>query len=600
MEQARQKPSETTVALELIDLLVARGVRYIFVGPATNHQFAFLDALYERSAQISAILVRHEAMAPLMAEGWFRATGEPGVFHVGAGPALANAVVGVMSAYTCGSAIIGISGQVHSDFWGRNGMQELQSKTWAEGHRILEPTLKRYWQVTNPRKISEVVNQAFSAATTGRPGPVLIDVPMDLWEMPIEIDPVSAGNHLPTGRPAGAREALDRAVDLLQSAQRPVILAGGGVLVSRASTQLVRLAERVGAAVVTTVNGKSSIAADHPLAAGPIAAVGTTGAFETVREADLVLALGTRFHEWVTSGWEPGLPFAFPPARLIQVDIEPQEIGRYYPVEVGIQGDIREVLDGLLERLDERHVTSDFASSPRALALSERRERQVAAICRFADSSAVPIRPERILVALRSALPRDAILLPDAGNNGSLFDNLWDSYEPGTYVRDNGMHAMGYAPMAALGIKLAKPDREVVVVTGDGCMAQVNWVLGTAAEYHIPVKFVVLNNSGLGGGVSAQRGVFGGRFLGTRFEYHMKDEPYSQDFSLLAASYGVESMRVDNPGEVENAVATMLATEGPYVIDFVTALDAVPEGAGRMWISRKGAWGERQEGGPAR
>lgn len=568
---------------QLIDWLIANDVKYVFVGPGTNHQYGFIDALYRRREEIDTVLVRHEAMAPMMAEGWYRATGEPGVFHVGGGPGLANAVLGVMSAYTCGSSIIGITGEVHRDFWGRGGMQELQTKTWAQGHRVLEPMVKRYWQISNPRKLPEVENQAYSALKTGRPGPVLLDIPMDLWDAPVEVAAETTGNHLPTGRPFPDPSAVERAVSLLMSARRPVILAGGGVVSAAATADLVRLAEALSAPVVTSNNGKSAISADHPLASGSVSAVASSRGFETVREADLILALGTRFHEWTTSGWKRDLPFAFPPTQLIQVDIVAEELGRYYPIEIGIEADLRHTLGALVTAV--RGQPGEPSSEDRRAKLAERRRSEHGRLAELAAIDSVPIVTVRVLKALREALGHDAILLPDAGDNGSFFDNLWECFEPGTYIRDNGMHAMGFACAAALGVKLAKPERDVVVVTGDGCMTQANWVLGTAAEYGISARFVVLNNGGLGGGLAAQTGVFGGRELATRFEHHAKDERYSQDFALLAKSYGVQGVRVEQPDEIAPAIEQMLAAEGPALVDIVTDINVHPESAGRMWLT---------------
>jgi acetolactate synthase-1/2/3 large subunit len=184
-------------------------------------------------------------------------------------------------------------------------------------------------------------------------------------------------------------------------------------------------------------------------------------------------------------------------------------------------------------------------------------------------------------------LPRDAIVMPDAGNHSSLFQNSWDVYEPKTYIGDNGIHAMGYAPAAALGVKLGCPTQDVVAVTGDGSMTQVNWVLATAAEYDIPVKFVVLNNSALGSMVAVQENAFDGRVLCTRFIDHASREPYVQDFSLLAKSYNVASSRITEPGDIRSAIDAMLKQEGPYLLEVMSELHASPEGAGTMWVSAK-------------
>ncbi|MCO5089835.1 thiamine pyrophosphate-binding protein [Bosea sp. (in: a-proteobacteria)] len=574
-----------TAAHAIIDHLVAEGVKYIFICPPTNHSFPFLDALYDRQNEIKPILVRHEAMAPWMAEAWYRMTGQPGVFHVGAGPALANTVIGVMTAYGCGSAIIGISGNVNSEFFGRNGMQEIQGKTFAEGHRILEPVVKRLWQVTNAGKMPEVMTQAFAAATTGRPGPVHIDVPMDVFEQSSPETTRSGARHRPSGLPSASPEQAAAAFDLIAKAKAPVLLAGGGTIAAKAGANLRALAELMSIPVVTSYTGKGALPDDHALAAGPVGAMGVPGAMKAVQEADLVIALGHRFGEHSTCGWEVGLPYSFPPAKLIQIDIDPVEIGRYYPVEIGLQADINATLGQWIELARKRGLRDGLKDGPRERTTRERRQADRDRMKPHLSDNTGPIRPERLVAELRAALGRNAVMIPDAGNNGNYFNTLWDVYEPGTYIADRGSAAMGYAPAAALGVKLAEPDRDVVAVTGDGCMTQVNWVLGTAAEYNIPAKFVVINDSALGGCLGAQNGIFDGRVLGTRFEYHNNSGPYDQDFAMLARSYGVEGKRVTSPDELAGAIAEMLAHPAPYVLDVVIDKTARPIGAGRIPLS---------------
>jgi acetolactate synthase-1/2/3 large subunit len=582
-----------TVANAIIDRLVAEGSRYVFVGPPTSHELGFVNALFDRQDVITPVLVRHEAMAPMMADGFYRATGKPGAFHVGAGPALANTVLGVMSAYTCGSAVIGISGQAHTRYWGWNAMQEVQGRTYAEGHRILEPVVKRYWQLADPENVAEVVNQAYSTALSGRPGPVLIDVPMNFWEAEGDFDEPDTGRHRATGRPAGDPAAVQAAFKLLSEAEAPVLLCGNGVIASGSSGAAVELAERFSMPVVTTFNGKSAIPFDHPLAMGPAGAFGSEIARETMAGADLVVALGTRFDEWTTSSWVAGLPFDFSETRLVQVDIVAEEIGRHYPVAVGIQGDVAHVLDAWLASTGGGKADDRRGDRLERLRSSRDKEREVQA--QMDDSDDVPVRPERVLSELRERLDRDAIVIPDAGANASLCDNMWRAYEPGTYMRDTGSHAMGYAPAAALGVKLGAPKKDVVVVTGDGCMTQVNFVLATAAEYDIPVKFVILNNGALGSIVAGQENAFGGRVLCSRFVHAGSGEQYSQDFALMAQSYGVTGTRVTEPGDVGSAIQAALAHEGPCVVDVVTEARVAIPGPGGLWVTDRTSdyWAEQ-------
>jgi acetolactate synthase-1/2/3 large subunit len=569
----------------IVDCLVDRGVPYVFVGPPTNQQFAFLDALYDRTDRIRPIVVRHEAQAPLMADGWFKATRRPGVFNVGTGPAIANSVLGVMSSYSCGAGIIGISGQAPTSLWGRNAMQEVQGKTWADGHRILEPIVKRYWQVPNARRLPEVIGQAFTTAVSGRPGPVLVDVPMDVLEAPV--DDVPRPVQAAPSRPGGDPEAVRHALELLGAAPRAVILAGGGAAGADASAELVRVAEKLRLPVVTTTTGKGVIPADHPLAFGAIGVMGSAPAMRAAAEADVVLALGTRLTEWTTSSWLPGLPFERSRTRLIQVDIEPTEIGRSFPVELGIAGDVRHVLAQLLALpTDERGSYGTRPEGRDAWLRDLETLRDDDSNRATAPPAAGTVRADAFIRSLRGVLPRDAIVLPDAGNHGSLMDNIWPAYEPQTYIVDKGSHAMGYAPCAALGVKLARPERTVVVVTGDGSFTQVNWVLATAQEHGIAVKFVIIDDGALGGCVGAQEAFFDGRIIGTRFEIHSTGAPYRQDFVQLAAAYGVPAGAIDDPSEVSDAIRRMVQEPGPYLLVVSADPSVRATGAGAISVSR--------------
>ena len=566
----------------IVDFLVDRGVPYVFVGPPTNQQFAFLDALYDRTDRIRPILVRHEVQAPLMADGWFKATRRPGVFHVGTGPGIANTVLGVMSAYSCGAGIVGISGQVPTGLWGRNAMQEIQSRTWAEAHRILEPIVKRYWQVPAAGRLPDVLDQAFTTAVSGRPGPVLVDVPMDVMEA--DVDAVEPTRSAVPSPPSGDPDAVRTALELVRGASRAVILAGGGTAAAGASAEIVELAEAVGVPVVTTATGKGVIAADHPLALGAIGVMGAPAAMRAATEAQIILALGTRLTEWTTSSWTPGLPFDRSRTRLIQVDIDPGEIGRSFPAEIGIVGDVRRVLVQMLALVDR-------STPPDPQRAAWVRELQALGDEREPATSSPPtpgtVRADAFIRTLRRVLPRDAIVLPDAGNHGSLMDRMWPAYEAGTYLVDKGTHAMGYAPCASLGVKLGRPERTVVVVTGDGCFTQVNWVLATAQEHSIDVKFVVIDDGALGGCVGAQEALFAGRVIATRFEVQSTGQPYRQDFVQLAAAYGVPATRINDASQADDAIRGMLAEPGPFLLVVESDPTVRPIGAGTIIVTRR-------------
>jgi acetolactate synthase-1/2/3 large subunit len=361
-----------------------------------------------------------------------------------------------------------------------------------------------------------------------------------------------------------------QAVDLLLGAERPLILAGHGVLLAEAWEELQELARELQIPVITSALGKGLMPEDDPLALGAAGAFGPYAANQAARSADLVLALGCRFSDLHTSSWEQGYTYSIPPARLVHVDIDPQEIGRNYPVAVGIVGDCKMVLQQVLAGIAgaaKPDLTAWHAEIDKAKAAWEEfmRPRRT--------SDKVPIQVERVFYEARKALPANVAVFIDAGNAGGWAVQQWQALEPYTHQVAGGMNAMGWAPAAPLGAKLADPSRPCVCVCGDGSFIMVPHVVATAVEYSIPIVWLVLNDYSWGAIKGLQGAYFDGKEIATSFEVHKEGELYNPDFALWAKACGAEGEQVKDPAELGPALERAVGSGKPYVLDVIIDRD---------------------------
>jgi acetolactate synthase-1/2/3 large subunit len=556
---------QMTGAQMIVESLIEERVPYMFVGPPGP--CALVDALYHRQDKIKSILVRHEQVGANMADGFFKASHRPGVFCVHGGPGLQNTVIGLATSLVHSSAVIAIAGITSTQWWGKGGHQELGTKEDADSSAICKPIVKQTWGIVRPDRIPEIMHRAFNVATTGKPGPVLLSVPVDMFTQSADVEISKPAQHRPQ-RPMGDPASLERIAQILTAAERPVLIAGGGVILAECGAEVQKLAEKLSIPVATSYSGKGAFPEDHILSVSAVGAWGTRSANRLISEADTILALGTRLNQSIANGWSYADPFAIPPTRLLQIDINPHEIGRNFPVEVGVVGDLKSSLQYILQFLEKKGAKASAGSSWAKKAAAYREDWNRELFPRF-NSAQTPILPERAIKELRDLLPRDAIVLADAGNNRGFICNLWNTYAPQTLFMDSGNVAMGYGPSAVLGAQLARPDKLVVSISGDGGFAQVNTVLATAVEYSIPVKWVVLNDRALGHIVFLQKEYHGSRVLCTRFETVADHSTYDLHFPTLAKAYHVPSERVERPSDLRDAIVRMIKTDGPYLLDIV-------------------------------
>ena len=529
----------------------------------------FLDAFKDRSDSIKVIQVRHEQSAVHLADAYYRVSGKPLVCFTTLGPGSLNAVMGLATAYVDSSAVIAISGDTHTYMMGTGTLQEIERNQWADAYNIFRYVTKRFWRVQSAAQLPAVIHQAFKVALTGRPGPTHITLPMDVQAESAEVEIPEPTKRRATGLVYGDPRFIMRATRLLAKAERPVILAGGGVAISNGSRELVTLAELLGAAVITTgFSAKGLIPEDHPLCAFYAGSKGTTCGNKLARDADVLLAVGCRFADETTSSYKPGVSFSIPPTKLIHVDIDPAEIGKNYPVEVGIVGDARAVLGQLIDVLRATLKVRKYKDSRYFKTIQRAKKEWEERLEPLRRSSKQPMTLSRFLYELRKVLPRDAIVVGAAGHAQAQLFQEFPVYYPRTHVSDGGNSAMGWAVPAALGAKLARPDKVVAAVCGDGDFLMTCQELATAAQYEITPIYFVINNCGWLSIRDLQIDVYGKeRGFASEFRVGNTGELYTPDFVKMAESFRCRGELVEKPSEIGPALTRCLRDGVPALIE---------------------------------
>nr|WP_108610790.1 thiamine pyrophosphate-binding protein [Aminobacter sp. MSH1] len=554
------------------------GMPYIF-GVCGHGNVGFLDSVHKASDDIKFISVHHEQTAGFMADAYYKVRHEPVATLTSCGPGSTNLVISLAAAMADSSAFLAITANVPTGQFNRNPFQETGHHFQGDFPSVIKPYVKRSYQPTRVDMVPLAVKQACQQLTAGRPGPVNLDVPLNVF---VEEDEVSAplADARINSRSSGNPALLSEALSLLLNAGRPVIVAGQGVLLGEATDALKELAELLQIPVVTSPNGKGAISERHPLCFGTIGRNGTYSANEATKAADVVLSIGFSFDDRATSSWIDGYTFSIPKTKLIQIDIDPTELGRNYPPHLGILGDAGASLDVMIAKA--RAQISSAPQSTRGWLQKLEKDRDLWRRYQgsFAKSNQVPLRPERLMDGLARSLPDNAILASDVGVHHNWVVQLWDTIRPRQLLQSWGFAAMGYATSGILGAKLAAPDRPCVCVAGDGSFLMTPHVLATAREYNIPVVWVVWNNYAYGSIRDLQHGLFGGRELGTSFETVPDGDLYNPDFCALAASFGVDSIKVTEADQVEDAILHAIAANRPFLVEVPVDRDIRPVGSG--------------------
>jgi acetolactate synthase-1/2/3 large subunit len=576
-----EKAAETRIASYLLTEYLERlGVDVIF-GLCGHTVIAFLDALGK--SRIRFVSTRHEQVAAHAADGYARASGKTGVLLTHLGPGLTNACTGVANAALDSIPMVVIAGDVPSHYFGRHPHQEVNLHQDADQCQIYRPFCKRVYRVDRVEDLPRIIERAFHLAQAGRPGPVLVDVPMDIFSADLPID---AFQQLPArmSRPTLDPATVTRIVDALASADLPVLYAGGGVLSARATSELAALAEALEVPVAHTLMGKGCLPEDHPLLLGQTGFWGTPISNDRCRTADLIVAIGTRLAEANSSSWDPRFTFSIPPTRLIHIDADEAEIGRNYPTELGAVADAKLALAALAaaargrNHRDRGRLREDIARGRQAFAANWDHQW---------SSDQYPMRPERILAELRRAVPEDGFIVTDVGWNKNGVAQQFPITVPGTFITPSGLATMGFGPSAVLGVKMAYPDRAAVSLIGDGGFSTNPSVIATAMEAELPVVWLVMDNAGFGTIAGLESMHYGSSF-GCMFERCGK--PYTVDYAAMARACGARGVMIESASDLGSALSEALTSSLPTVIQ--APMENVPTPTPGHWnindIYRKG------------
>ena len=553
------------ISNQLVKYLEARGVEHIF-GLCGHTNIAVLAAL-SKSDKIKFVNTRHEQIAAHAADGYARATGKAAVLLSHLSPGLTNAATGVANASLDSIPMVVIAGDVPTHYYGKHPHQEVNLHADASQCEIYRPFCKRVWRVDSPHLFPEILEKAFVLAESGRPGPVLIDVPMDIFSKEIDtalFDRVLLNNR-DLAKPSLDELTAEKIISQLLAAKTPLLYVGGGIMLAKCMTELRQLAEHLSLPVAHTLMGKGALADDHPLILGMTGFWGTTFINDKCKGADWILGLGTRFSEADCSSWEEQYTFDFGPngTKLIHIDIDPNEIGRNYPVAIGAVADLKQALTALL-RVAKRLCPQGIQRPELIAEMAANRKAFVASNQEWVQSNDFPMTPQRILADLRTALPRDSYICTDVGWNKNGLAQQYPVYEPGTIFTPGGFATMGFGSPAALGAKIALKDKVVVALTGDGGWGQNPAVLATARENNIPVIWVIMNNRAFGTIAGLEKAHYDTTFA-TVFE--VDGESWSPDYAAIARAYGIEGITVNAAEEFLPAMQKAVALNKPVVID---------------------------------
>ncbi len=551
-----------TVAQQLVDYLAKRGVTRVF-GLCGHTNIAVLSAMAD--SPVEFVNVRHEQVAAHAADGYARVTGRASVVLSHLSPGLTNAATGVANAALDCIPMVVIAGDVPRYYYGKHPHQEVSLHSDGAQYEIYRPFVKRAWRVDTPELFPEIIEKAFALAESGQPGPVLVNVPMDVFSA--EIDPGLFArldhNTRDLVKPSLDDETAERIIARLVESRSPVLFVGGGIHLAGASGDLEAFIDHMGIPVAHSLMGKGAVSDAHPLVLGMTGFWGTSLVNNACLEADTILAIGTRFKEADSSSWYRDYTFNIPDTKLIHIDIEPSEIGRNFPTEIGVVADAKAALR-VLNRVARQQYPEGFKRPAVEDLIAQFRARFREENAEMAGSGAWPMMPERILADTRKALPADAIITTDVGWNKNGVGQQFPILTPGSFITPGGFATMGFGPPAAIGAKLAAPDRTVVSLVGDGGFGQNPAMLVTAVEQALHIVWVVMNNNAFGTIAGLQKAHFDVTY-GSKFPGEVGDS--SPDYAAIARAYGADGVTIKAAADFLPALEAALASGRPTVID---------------------------------
>ena len=543
----------------IIESLKKMGVETIFGYPG-GQTIPFYDMLYD--ADINHILVRHEQAAAHAADGFARASGKVGVCLATSGPGATNLVTGIATSFMDSSPIVAITGQVPTHLIGNDAFQE------ADIIGITMPIVKHSFQPKDPNSIPSIIKTSFDIASSGRPGPVLIDVPKEVQEGELTSfndNLIQTPGYNPTLK--GNPRQIKKAYELIKQAKRPLVLAGAGVILADACDEFNEFVHLINAPVMTSLLGKGAINEKDELALGMLGMHGRKVSNDSVNECDLLIAIGIRFSDRTTGRLDSFVP----DSKVIHIDIDPAEIGKNVDVDLPIVGDAKNILNSL------NNLFKGYKASNDVNAWTDKiKQRKVDLMPRVTYDD-VPLKPQSVIKEISEVLTPDSILTTDVGQNQMWAAHFYDTQKPRKFISSGGLGTMGFGFPSAIGAKVACPEDPVVSINGDGGFLMVCQELATVYDYDLPVIAVVLENRTLGMVYQWQSLLYNERHSETKF----KDSP---DFVKLAESFGINAVRVEKPGETKDVLKTAIKDNEAILIDIIIdseeSLPMLPPGAG--------------------
>jgi acetolactate synthase-1/2/3 large subunit/sulfoacetaldehyde acetyltransferase len=540
----------------VVDLLKAEGVRYVF-GIVGSTFLDVLDALYDEHG-VEYINVRHEQAAAFMADGLARVTGQPGVCLVTSGPGATNLLTGVAAAHVAHSPVVSLVGGIERAHQGKDAFQEFDLLG------MFRPVTKLAVQVNQVERIPEMLRAALRTAMTGRRGPVLVEIPRDV--LSDRLSPAATvapaayrATHAALPHPGAIREAAR----LIRQAQRPLLIVGGGVSWAEGSDFVVRLSEQGAIPMITAYGRNDAVPNGHTLYVGPLGRAGSPEAAAICRRADLIVAVGSRLAHFTTHFDHRYIPAGTP---IVQIDVDARDIGRYYPVAVGIQADARAACEALLEAIARdggRPAAAEWHREAQAL-----REQRHARLAGEASLSGTPMKPQRVYAELRRILPPDTIVALDAGAAPAYGYDRLQFARARSFLTPLDLGGLGFAFPEALGAKLGRPDAPVVAIHGDGGFLMNAQELETAVRHRINVVTIVMNNNCWGSEKAYQRQFYGGRYIGCDIG--------NPRYDAFAKLFGAAGFYAEHPDQVADMVQTALACGQPAIVEVPVDPDELP------------------------
>ena len=548
---------------QIIKYLEDRGIKHIF-GLCGHTNIAFLAAL-SKSEKIKFINVRHEQIASHAADGYARVTKKASVVLSTLGPGIMNNVTGVATAALDSIPMVVIAGDVQSYYFGKHPHQEVNQHSDGSQCEIFRPFVKRVWRVDRAELFPEILEKAFTMAESGRPGPVLIDVPMDMFSA--EVDEALfkrlSFNVKTLEKPSIDEELAERIVKTIAAAKNPVIHVGGGVKLAGATKEFEEFVNHMGIPVSCSLMGKASLPDTNPLMMGMTGFWGMEFINGKCRTADYILALGTSFKECDSSSWHTDYTFSGPPTKLIHIDIDPSEIGRNYPVEIGVVADLKKTLT-MLNKAARKLIATPRKNEAAEQEIAKFKKDFKASNKPLEESNEFPMSPQRILADLRAAAPDDALIVTDVGWNKNGIGQQFTFYTADTFITPGGLATMGFGVPGAMGVKIGAPDKTVIAVVGDGGFGQNPAVLASIAVDNVPIVIVIMNNNAFGTIAGLIKAHYDTTF-GTVF--FRDGEEYAPDYAGIAQNYGIEGVTIEKAEDFKPALEKAIKSNRPVVLD---------------------------------